>query len=102
MRVTIRGRVAIDKDRERRVPYEQARAWLLEAEKTVALPTMDGSSWHAYRRLWASARNDLPDVDVAQAGGWASLEALELAYQRPDNATMLRVVTHRAELRTVG
>jgi hypothetical protein len=27
------------------------------------------------------------------------LEALKLAYQRPDEATMLRVVEHEAELR---
>ncbi len=56
---------------------------------------------HAFRRLWASARKDLPDVDVAQAGGWSSLEALKQAYQQPDDATMLRVVTHQAELREV-
>ncbi|MBI4539983.1 MAG: hypothetical protein HY704_10805 [Gemmatimonadetes bacterium] len=84
------------------VPYEQARAWLLEAEKIAGLQRTDGWSWDAYRRLWASARKDLPDADVAQARGWAILEALRLAYQRPDDATMLRVVTHRAELRRVG
>ena len=40
-------------------------------------------------------------MDVAQAGGWSSLEALKQAYQRPDDATMLEVVTHGAELREV-
>lgn len=40
-------------------------------------------------------------MDVAQAGGWASLEALKLAYQRPDDATMLRVVQHDTEVREV-
>lgn len=60
-----------------------------------------GTLWHAYRRLWATARKDLPDVDVAQAGGWASLEALKVAYQRPDDATMLRVVQHDTEVREV-
>ncbi len=58
--------------------------------------------FHAYRRLWASARKDLPDVDVAQAGGWSSLQALKSAYQQPDERTMLKVVTHDAELREVG
>jgi hypothetical protein len=43
----------------------------------------------------------LPDVDVAQAGGWSNLEALKRAYQQPDDATMLKVVTHQAELREV-
>ena len=80
---------------------DHSRAWLQQAEKLAGLERLDGSLWHAYRRLWASARKDLPDVDVAQAGGWASLEALKLAYQRPDDATMLRVVTHEAELREV-
>ncbi|CAN5848948.1 hypothetical protein BH20GEM1_BH20GEM1_17930 [soil metagenome] len=61
----------------------------------------DGSLWHAYRRLWASARKDLPDVDVAQAGGWSSLTALKMAYQKPDDQTMLQVVTHKAGLREV-
>ncbi len=44
---------------------------------------------------------NLPDVDVAQAGGWASLDALKMAYQQPDDQTMLEVVTHKAELREV-
>ena len=42
------------------------------------------------------------DIDVAQAGGWSSLQALKSVYQQPDSATMLRVVTHQAELREVG
>ncbi len=81
--------------------YDQAYTWLRAAEKLAGLEPQRGTLWHAYRRLWASARKDLPDVDVAQAGGWSSLEALKLAYQQPDDATMLRVVTHQAELREV-
>jgi len=86
---------------EKPVRYELASEWLQEAEGAAKLEPQDGTLWHAYRRLWASARKDLPDVDVAQAGGWASLEALKLAYQQPDDATMLRVVEHEAELREV-
>lgn len=81
--------------------YEEASVWLREAERLAELEPHDGSLWHAYRRLWASCRKDLPDVDVAQAGGWSSLEALKQAYQQPDNATLLRVVTHETELRQV-
>lgn len=33
---------------------------------------------------------------MAQAGGWASPEALKLAYQRLDDDSMLREVTHDA------
>jgi integrase len=86
---------------ERPVRYEEASVWLREAEKKAKLEPQKGTLWHAYRRLWASARKDLPDVDVAQAGGWASLDALKMAYQQPDDATMLRVVTHQTELREV-
>lgn len=86
---------------DRPVRYEEAYTWLRAAEKHAGLEPQRGTLWHAYRRLWASARKDLPDVDVAQAGGWSSLEALKQAYQQPDDATMLRVVTHQAELREV-
>jgi hypothetical protein len=40
-------------------------------------------------------------LDVAQAVDWSSLEALKQAYQQPDDATMLKVVTHGVELREV-
>jgi len=88
-------------DPNRPVRYEEVSVWLRQAEKLAGLKPQRGTLWHAYRRLWASARKDLPDVDVAQAGGWSSLEALKSAYQQPDDATMLRVVTHQAELREV-
>ena len=83
------------------VRYEEASVWLREAEKQAGLEPQKGTLWHAYRRLWASSRKDSPDVDVAQAGGWLSLDALKTAYQQPDDATMLRVVTHQTELRDV-
>ena len=86
---------------ERPVGYHEAAGWLRRAEELAELEPQEGSLWHAYRRLWASSRKDLPDVDVAQAGGWSSLEALKQAYQRPDDETMLRVVAHEAELREV-
>lgn len=89
------------KDHSKPVRYELASDWLREAERLAKLEPQKGTLWHAYRRLWASARKDLPDVDVAQAGGWASLAALRLAYQQPDDATLLRVVEHDTELREV-
>lgn len=82
--------------------YHPPSRWLRKAEQLAEVEPHDGALWHAYRRLWATTRKDLPDVDVAQAGGWSSLEALKLAYQQPDDETMLRVVDHDAELRQVG
>ncbi len=89
-------------DPEGHLRYEPARDWLRAAEREAKLNPVKGHVFHAYRRLWASARKDLPDVDVAQAGGWTSLQALKEAYQQPDGRTMLKVVTHEAELREVG
>ena len=89
------------RDPERSVGYYEAATWLRSAERRANLKTQLGGLWHPYRRLWASSRKDLPDVDVAQAGGWASPDALKHAYQMPDEATMLRVVSHEMELREV-
>jgi integrase len=83
------------------VSYEQARKWLTEAQQAAELEPLKGGAWHPYRRLWASARKGLPDIDVAAAGGWSSSQALKMAYQHPDDETMLRVVEHRTELREV-
>jgi integrase len=88
-------------DPESHVRYEAVRDWLRAAEVEAKLEPVKGHVFHAYRRLWASARKDLPDIDVAQAGGWSSLQALKSAYQQPDERTMLKVVTHDAELREV-
>jgi integrase len=79
--------------------YEVTRAWLLEAERLAKVETQQGSSWHAYRRGWATSRKRLPDVDVAAAGGWKSLDALKQCYQMADSATMQAVVDSTDELR---
>lgn len=86
-------------DPQKPVSIYQASKWLRTAEKEAKLEHQRGGLWHPYRRLWASSRKGLPDVDVMRAGGWASHEALKQAYQHPDSATILKVVTHEAELR---
>ncbi len=84
---------------ERPVSRDLASAWLERAETRAKVPKHDGSLWHAYRRKWACERKHLPDVDVAQAGGWSDLASLKTAYQHPDDATLYRVVSEPAELR---
>ncbi|HUP25675.1 MAG TPA: tyrosine-type recombinase/integrase [Thermoanaerobaculia bacterium] len=76
-----------------------ADKWLIEAEKLAELEPQEGSLWHAYRRKWATERKHLPDVDVAAAGGWKTVQTLKTAYQQADPDTMLRVVLGGAELR---
>lgn len=82
-------------------PVSRSRAdkWLRRAEKLAGLEPQKGGLWHPYRRGWASRRKHLPDVDVAAAGGWSDLRSLKTAYQRPDAATLLRVVLDPTELR---
>ena len=41
----------------------------------------------------------MPDVDVAQAGGWTSIVSLKTSYQQADAETILRVVLGAGELR---
>ena len=42
---------------------------------------------------------DVPDVDVAAAGGCKDTESLKTAYQQTDEATILHVVLEASELR---
>jgi integrase len=83
----------------RPVQYERVRTWLRRAEALAEVPKQRGSSFHAYRRAWATARKHLPIVDVAAAGGWRSTATIQRCYQQPDEETMLSVVLGGAELR---
>ncbi|WP_373054311.1 hypothetical protein [Thioalkalivibrio sp.] len=71
---------------------DTASKWLKRAEELAELPKLEQGRWHPYRRLWASERKHLPDVDVAAAGGWRDTRALKLSYQHADPATVLQVV----------
>jgi len=76
-----------------------ADRWLRKAEELAGLEPQKGSLWHAYRRKWATERKHLPDVDVAAAGGWKTVQTLKSAYQHADAETMLRVVLEAGALR---
>jgi integrase len=86
-------------DAARPMSRHLADKWLRRAEKLAGLEPQRGSLWHAYRRKWATERKHHPDVDVAAAGGWKTLQTLKTAYQQADADTMLRVVTEPMELR---
>lgn len=86
-------------NRENHLAVEVASAWLIEAERRAGLQKHNGSLWHAYRRMWATARKHLPLKDVAAAGGWTDTETLLACYQHADQATMFKIVTEAAVLR---
>jgi hypothetical protein len=73
--------------------------WFHEAEILAGIAPEKGRGWHSLRRKWATERKHLPDVDVAAAGGWASVVALKQSYQHADPETMLSVVLGGGELR---
>jgi integrase len=88
-------------DPERAVAYRVVATWLRKAEALAGLEPLRGALWHAYRRTWASERKHLPDVDVAEMGGWSCVDTLKI-YQRPDAETRQRVLTDRRPIREVS
>ena len=55
-------------------------------------PKLVGGVFHPFRRLFASERRHLPDIDVAAAAGWKDPETMRRAYQRTDAAGILQAV----------
>lgn len=66
--------------------------WLVVAEGVAGLEKLIGSTWHAYRRKWASERRHHSIVDVAAAGGWKDRATLLEAYQQPDEQAIYAVM----------
>lgn len=69
-----------------------ADLWLARAEALAGLEPLEHGRWHPYRRMWATERKHLPAQDVAQAGGWSSIETMQTCYQHADAETLLEVV----------
>lgn len=75
--------------------------WFDEVEKAAKLEPVFRGKWHAFRRKWATERKHLPDVAVAHAGGWKSVETMKACYQQADEVGVLIAVLDRKELRQV-
>ena len=88
-------------DLRKPVSRHLADKWLRQAETLADLEPQEGGLWHPYRRMWATARKDLPSQDVALAGGWATVRMVEEVYTQADEHTTLGVVLHEARVRQV-
>ncbi len=77
---------------EKPISRHTAAKWLLRAEELAKLPKLDRGTFHPYRRLWATERKSLPDVDMAHAAGWKDTRAMKLSYQQADPRNVLRAV----------
>lgn len=71
-----------------------ASRWLVRAEKLAEVSKLTGGTFHPYRRLWASERKHLSNIDVAMAGGWKSTKTLAI-YQQSDPVAVLAAVVNR-------
>jgi integrase len=88
-------------DRSRPLGRHTATAWLKKCQILAGLEPLNNGVWHPFRRMWATERKHLPDVDVAEAGGWKSVEVMKQSYQHADAATKLQVVLGAGELREI-
>ena len=60
----------------------------VRAEARAELPHVDRGGFHAHRRLFASERKQLPDVELMRGGGWRDLATMKRSYQQPDPPTV--------------
>lgn len=81
-------------------PWGLRYVWKLlrEAEKAAQLEHLQGGAFHPYRRKWRRERKHLPRADVAAAGGWLSVQTLDV-YDGADDETILAVVSEPRKLR---
>jgi integrase len=80
------------RDPNKAVPRVVAERWLVRAERLAEQPKLRGGCFHPYRRLWATERKHLPDIDVAEGGGWTGTKAMKLAYQSATPAGVLAAI----------
>ena len=74
-----------------------AARWVKRAYELANVEKLEGSLWHAFRRLWATERRHLPLKDVAAAGGWKDMTTLLECYQQPDTETLRQVVEYETQ-----
>ena len=86
-------------DPNKAIDRHQFDKWLAFAERKAGLPKLVGGLWHPYRRKWATERKHLSITDVAEAGGWKDTATLLTCYARPDNETLLAVMSEERKLR---
>ncbi len=73
--------------------------WLRRAEKAAGVPRLPHDSFHGLRRKFVTERKHLPDVDVAQAGGWRSISTMRRSYQQADEQGVLEAILEPRRLR---
>jgi hypothetical protein len=60
---------------------------------------LEHDAFQKLRRKWATERKNPPDVDVAKAGGWRSVNTIKRSYQQADDPGVLEAVLDPRRLR---
>jgi hypothetical protein len=76
--------------------------WLHKALELAGLPRLPHDAIHGLRRKWATERKHLPDVDVAKAGGWRSINTMKRSYQQADDVGVMEAIMEPRRLRDHG
>jgi hypothetical protein len=84
------------------VSEDACRVWLRKALTVAKLSRLPHDAFHGLRRKWATERKHLPDVDVAKAGGWRSINTMKRSYQQADDAGVIEAVMESRKLRDHG
>ncbi len=87
------------RDASKPVDEVTLRLYLRRAEKAAGVSRLPHDSFHGLRRKFVTERKHVPDVDLAEAGGWRSINTMKRAYQRADEAGVLEAVLDPRRLR---
>jgi len=87
------------RDANKPVDEDTLRLYLRRAEKAAGVSKLPQDSFHGLRRKFVTERKHVPDVDVAEAGGWRSINTMKRAYQRADEAGVLEAILEPRRLR---
>ena len=87
------------RDPRRPIDHATLRRHLRLAEKAAGVERLPHDSFHGLRRKFVTERKHLPDVDVAHAAGWRSINTMRRSYQRADEAGVLEAILEPRRLR---
>lgn len=76
--------------------------WWPRLEAAAKLEPVKGRGWHSLRRKFATELKGVPLTDVAQLGGWKSVQTLLTCYTQPDEVTMRSALERRGTLTDRG
>jgi integrase len=84
------------------VTRHRARTWWSRMEALAGLTPEAGRGWHSLRRKFATELKHTPLRDLAQLGGWKSVQTILKCYQAPDDATLRFALANRGTLSATG